>query len=110
MVGWPELSLFGQRAFAAGDALGVLRDLGVGESLIGQIELLAGLTPVEVMGRAAEVAADATVRNRPYVLAARIALARGVKLERPEIGRARRMGDDWAQLARLRVMKRGGRA
>lgn len=104
---WPELSLFGQRAFAAGDVAGVLRDLGAGEGLYGQLEGLADLTVAEVMARAAEVGADGKVLNKPYTLCYRLAASRGVKLERPEIGRARRMGDEWAELARVRVAKRG---
>lgn len=107
LVGWPSLSLWGQRAFAAGDAAGVLRDLGAGEGLYGQLDGLADLTVDEVMRRAAEVGADAKAINKPYCLCCRLAAARGVKLERPEIGRARQMGDEWAELARVRVNKRG---
>ena len=95
-------SLFGQRAFAAGDVAGVLRDLGPARGCTGQLEGLADLTVAEVMARAAEVGADGKVLNKPYTLCYRLAASRGVKLERPGIGRARRMGDEWAELARVR--------
>ena len=65
------------------------------------------MTVAEVMTRAGEVGADKSVINKPYALCYRLAASRGVKLERPEIGRARRMGDEWAELARVRVAKRG---
>ena len=107
LVGWPELSLFGQRAFAAGDVAGVLRDLGAGEGLYGQLDGMTDMTVAEVMTRAGEVGADKSVINKPYALCYRLAASRGVKLERPEIGRARRMDDEWAELARVRVAKRG---
>lgn len=109
LVGWPELSLYGLRAAERGDLAGVLRDLGAGNGLVEQVEGLDGLTVDEIMRTAAGVANDPKAINRPYCVCARLAMSRGKRLERPEIGRASRMGPEWADLARLRLAKSGGR-
>lgn len=107
VVGWPELTMFGEQAAERGDLAAVLRDLGAGDGLVDQVAGLAGLTVGEILRTAEGVAGDPKAINRPYCLCARLAMARGKRLERPEIGRAARMGAGWAELARVRVTRRG---
>jgi hypothetical protein len=77
LAGWPELSLFGQRAFEAGDVRGVLSDLQVRPPRLDACARLDGLSVAEVMEAARGAARDAT-RNPVALLTTRLLLSRGV--------------------------------
>lgn len=88
-MGWPEWSLFGQRAIASGDVRGVLADMKLGGPLLDATAALPHLTVHEIRDVAAAVAIDPEIRNplrRPVAVAWRLHRARGMAMPQSHKG------------------------
>ena len=88
-MGWPEWTLFGQRAIAAGDVRGMLADMGLGDPLLSATTALPALSCEEIQRVASDVGADRSIvnpRRRPVAVAWRLHRARGMAMPQSNAG------------------------
>jgi len=107
VVGWPDLDLFGQRAFNAGDVAGLLRHLGVWNYLAEPLAGSGAISVDRVMREAAGVAVDRTAGNKPLCLAKRLARSFGIELPKPPKTQqlmAEGKASGMESIARLRIL------
>lgn len=88
-MGWPEWTLFGHRAIAAGDVRGVLADMKLGGPLLDATAALPSLSVAEIVSVASDVGNDREIVNplrRPVAVAWRLHKARGMAMPQANKG------------------------